>query len=262
MSKPWETAAFLARSANRVAILQALDEKSRDRRELETETEASRSSLSRSLTEFEDRGWIRREGSTYTTTSSGSLVVKQFVSLLETIEGIQTLGDRLKYLPIEKMSLDIRHFNDARLVTPTEFDPTASFQYGINRMRESEIMRCVTTTVPPPYVRALYEDVTAGDLTAEIILDREYLDAVKGSEMAGLWRKIVANANIQEYEEDIPYRLIVLDEVVHLWLCSNEGEQNGLLESKNPAVREWAESLYEDHRTESEPLDTAMLSKA
>lgn len=260
MGAPLEDVAFLARSENRVAILRALEKRTRDRRELRAETGISRSTLGRVLGELEEHGWIEREGRTYEMTTAGGLVLDQFVPLLETLGGLQTLGDGMKYLPIGEMSLDIRHFNDARLVTPTEFDPTEGFQYGIKRMHESDTVRSVARTVPPPYVRAIYEDITAGKLAAEIILDGEYLNAVKDSDMAGTWRQIAANADVQRYEDYIPYRLIILDDVVHLWLCSDEGEQSGLLESENLAVREWAESLYEEYRTETEPLDSATLS--
>ncbi|MEF8840680.1 MAG: helix-turn-helix domain-containing protein [Haloarculaceae archaeon] len=261
MGPPLDDIAFLARSESRLAILRALEKRARDRRELKTETGISRSTLGRALGELEAHGWIERNGQTYETTTAGGLVLDQFASLLETLGGIQTLGDGLRYLPVEEMALDVRHFNDARLVTPTEFDPTEAFQYGIERMHESDTVRSVARTVPPPYVRAIHEDVTAGELAAEMILDSAYLDVIKDSDMAGPWRRIAANAEIRRYEQYIPYRLIILDDVVHLWLCSDEGEQSGLLESEDPTVREWAESVYEEYRIETEPLDSATLSE-
>jgi hypothetical protein len=50
----------------------------------------------------------------------------------------------------------------------------------------------------------------------------------------------------------------VLDDVVHLWLCSDAGDQFGLLESENPAVREWTEAVVDDHLADARPLGLEM----
>lgn len=255
MSAPLDDIAYLVRSENRVAILRALDERPHDRRELEVETGVSRSTLSRALRELEEeRDWIRSDGDTYETTTAGSLLADQLAPLVETCEALRTLGEGLDYLPVEEMDLHVRHFHDAELLTPTEWDPTAAFEYGVDRLRESGSLRSVGRTVPPPYVRALHEEVLAGELDAEIALDSEYLDVVAESELGGLWSDIAARADIRRYEPHTPYRLLVLDEVVHLWLCSDEGDQAGLLESANPRVREWARATVDRHLAAADPL--------
>jgi hypothetical protein len=70
------------------------------------------------------------------------------------------------------MDLDVRHFHDADLVTPMEFDSTAAFEYGIERLRTSETLRSVGQIVPPPYVCSIHEQALAGDLEAEIASTR------------------------------------------------------------------------------------------
>lgn len=255
MGDSLEAVSYLARSENRVATLRALDAGPRDRRALEAEVGVSRSTLSRVLRELEEeRGWIQRTGDTFETTTAGTIVIDRLDSLLETIGGLQTLGDGLAYLPVAEMDLDIRHFHGAELLQPQEFEPTATFEYGIDRMRGSTTVRSVSRTVPTPYVRALHEEVLAGDLTAEIVVDEEYLDLVEGSELAPLWDDVAAAENIRLYGEVIPYRLLVLDEVVHMWLCSDQGDQVGLLETENPTVREWARTLVDRYLADAEPI--------
>lgn len=255
MRDPLDDVAYLGRSENRVAILRAVDERPRDRRELEGELGLARSTLSRVIRELEeDRGWIRRTEGGYESTTAGSMVLDRFEPLYDTLRGLRTLGDALSYLPIDSMDVDVRHFDDAELRRPTEFDPTAAFEYGVRRARESEVVRSVARTVPPPYVRALHEEVTTGELTAEIVLDVEYLETVAGSELATLWREIADRADIRRYDDHNPYRLIVLDEVVHMWLCSDEGEQAGLLETENSTVREWAQATVDRYLAAAEPV--------
>jgi len=262
MGEPLDTVAYLSRSANRVAILRTVDAEPRDRRDLEAEVGVSRSTLSRVLRELEtERGWIRRTADGYTTTTAGALVVEQFVPLLETIEALHTVGDALAYLPVDTMSLPVRHFHDATFVRPAEFDPTAPFEYGVDELRASQTLLSVGRTVPQPYVRAISEAVP-DDLSVELVVGGAYLDTVAESELATLWDDIVVETAIYRYDGYVPYNLLVLDDVVHLWLCSDQGERAGLLETANSAVREWAIDTVEEYRREAHPLTPGLDAAA
>lgn len=262
--EPLDAVAFLARSEHRVAVLKALAESSHSRRKLEAKTDASRSTLSRALNAFEERGWIElvREDDTwvYTLTTAGSLVLDRFLPLLETVAGVETLGEGLDYLPVEEMDIDIRHFADADVVTATEFDPTAAVECAIQRLRESGHVRCVTRMVPPPYVRALHEAVVDGPSTAELVLDEAYVDLVLESKLAPLWEGLAAEGDVFCYPEYVPHRLFALEDIVHLWLSSDDGEQAGVVESHNQRVREWADRVTEQYCTTAERLEPDMFS--
>jgi predicted transcriptional regulator len=56
------------------------------------------------------------------------------------------------------------------------------------------------------------------------------------------------------YDGIVPINVQIVDERVLVWLGENRDETAGLLESENPAVLDWAESLYEEYRAQSEPL--------
>lgn len=257
MTEPLDAVAYLARSENRLAILEAADERPCSRRDLEAEAGVSRSTLSRALRELqEERGWLRRTDDGFTTTTAGSLVMERFLPLLRTVDALETLDHAMAFLPVEEMAIDVHHFHDAEFMTPSEFDPTAPFEYGVGRLRESGSLRSVGQLVPPAYVRAVHEGVAAGELDLEIVLSGEYVDAVADSELGELWAETAArpSTGVLRSAEEPPYNLLVLDDVVHLWLCSDEGEQAGLVESENPAVREWAQSAVDAHREDATPL--------
>lgn len=260
MDEPLEAVAFLARSENRVAVLRALDERARDRRELETATGASRSTLGRVLGELEDRRWIERDGRRYETTRAGELVFDRFVDLLETIGGICTLGDAIGYLPLDDMSLDVRHFADATVVPATELRPTRPYDYAIDELRAADRFRCVARSVPPVYVRAIHEAITSGELDVTCVLDREYLDSIRDDEVLTRWRDVAASgATVARHEGTVPYVVIVLDRTVHLWLYEDAGGRHstvGLLESDDPAVLAWAEATVADYVEAARPLET------
>lgn len=259
MNTSLEEVSFLARSENRVAILCALNERPRNRRDIETATGVSRSTLGRVLGELEEHGWIERNGQTYETTTAGELVLDRFVPLLDTVAGLHTIGDAIKDLPIEDISLDVRHFADAKVIPLTELQPTKAYDYGIDKLRDADRFWCVARSAPPAYVTAIHEEVTSGQFDVTCVLENKYLNSLSDDdEMLAQWRDMASGvATIQRHEGPIPYVLIVLDGIVHLWLCEDHEERHvtiGLLESDDPAVLSWAEDTITGYLNEAQPL--------
>lgn len=261
MGASLEDIAFLARSENRVAIFRALADRARTRRELETETGVSRSTLGRALGDLEERGWVERDGRTYEPTNAGVLVLERFVPLLETMGGFRTLGTALELLPVEDMSLDIRHFADARVVTPTEVRPSAAMEYSIEKQRDADQLEAVARTVPPYPVAETHEMVTSGQLDATFVLDRAYLESLSADDkMRTQWSDMTTgSATVRCHEGPIPYVLLVFDETVHIWPCDDEGGTWGLLESENPAMLAWAQDTIDNYLTETQSPEIVLV---
>lgn len=88
---PLETVEFLARSPSRVRVLEAIQEDPRTRNELKDLTDVSRFTLSRTLADFEDRGWIVRSGQRYELTGKGGLVSSELKTLLSNLAAAEEL---------------------------------------------------------------------------------------------------------------------------------------------------------------------------
>lgn len=58
MDDPLEDLEFLTRSAHRIPILEKLAERPRERADLQQEVEVSRTTVSRTLSEMEQKGWV------------------------------------------------------------------------------------------------------------------------------------------------------------------------------------------------------------
>ncbi|WP_171006642.1 helix-turn-helix transcriptional regulator [Halalkalirubrum salinum] len=257
MGSPIDDVAFVARSETRASILQTLAERPHERRDLATVTGTPRSTLGRTLRELEERGWIEQNGRIYNITTAGSLLVEQFVPLLDTITVVQLLGDAIELLPREETDLTVKDFADAQFVTPTKMDPIAPFNYGIKKLHESTQFRCVARTATPQYVAAIHEGVVTGRFTAECVLDASYLEALgDDQESTGRWQEIAeGSSTVREYDEPIGFVLLVLDEIVHLFLCNENGETQGLLESTTPAVVSWANDTVDRYLERSTGID-------
>jgi predicted transcriptional regulator len=263
MDDALEEIGFLANSANRVRVLDALDGDSASRLELQEATGVPRSTAARVLDDAEDRGWVDSEGSRYRLTSAGEARVSEFRDYLEATRGMQHLGEAIEWLPEPAHSLDYRHLRDATVTTPTEGNPTAHFDRGMELLRAAEEYRGLTQNSLPQYMTELRDRVVRGELDFQGVIERSFVDVLREDpERAALWHDIADRMWL--YDGHIPLNMHVVDGTALIWLCdeNHDGEDvivQGLLESGHPAVVSWAESLYEEYRSESEPMKPEML---
>lgn len=255
---------FLASSANRVRVLEALADGATTRREVEERTGVARSTVARALNEAEDRGWVDSEGSRYWTTPVGAARVSAFRAYLETTAGMQHLGAALRWLPDPVRSLDFRHFRDAELTYPTPDNPAAPFDRGLALLNGADEYRSLTQNSFPRYMEVVRDRVERGELDFEGIVTGAFVEVLRSDpERASVWRDIADRTWM--YDGHVPLNMQIADETVVLWLCGadHDGEDvvvKGLLESDDAAVVSWVASCYEEFRSEADPLEAAELA--
>lgn len=255
---------FLAASANRVRVLEALADGATTRREVEEQTGVARSTAARAIDEAEGRGWVDSEGSEYWTTPRGEARLSAFRAYLETTEGMQHLGAALQWLPPAVHELDYRHFRDAELTYPTADNPAAPFERGLAVLDAADAYRSLTQNSFRRYMSVVRDRVAAGRLDFEAVVERSFVDTLRADpERAAIWRDVAHLTWV--YDGTVPVNLQIADGTVVLWLCGTDHEGDdvviqGLLESDNPAVVSWARECYESFRTEASPLEPMELS--
>ena len=255
---------FLANSASRVRVLDALAGAPATRRELQEETGVPRSTAARALDDAEARGWVDSEGSRYRLTSAGEARVFEFRDYVETTRGMQHLGEAIDWLPEPARSLDFRHLRNATITTPTETNPTEQFDRGMELVQDAEEYRGLTQNSLPEYMRVLRDRVVQGRLDFQGVIERGFVDVLRDEpERATLWHDLADRMWL--YDGHVPLNMHVVDGTALIWLCDEDHDGQdvivkGLLESAHPEVVSWAESLYEEYRNESEPMGPAMLS--
>ena len=107
--------AYLARSDHRVPALVAMTDRPRSRSELCELTGVSSSTIRRTLREFEDRTWIRKEGYQYETTQLGAAVADWMEELLDRIETERGLRDVWHWLPDDVLEAAIETRSEVTL---------------------------------------------------------------------------------------------------------------------------------------------------
>lgn len=265
MESPLEGIAFLARSENRVAVLRSIVDAPRTRGELRDELDVPRTTLARILNEFEGRGLTTSDGRRYDSTPAAEEILAKFLPLLETMEAIRHLDEAIDWLPPPARALDVRHFRDADVTTSQTRNPSEPFDYALEMIRSSSSLRFLAFTAAPRYVEAFRDRAAGEEWDAEGVMEAGFFESIReeGDRMSA-WYDLADVAATFVHHDRVPISMFVLDESVLVWLGDRRvGKMDvyGILESSNPAVQSWAESLYEEYRERADPLDRSMFSR-
>lgn len=258
-----EDIAYLAKSANRVRLLEALAAGSYARRDLDEQTGIPRTTIGRIVNEFEERGWVERTtDGTYTATATGELVVAEFTPLVESMDTIRRLGDAAEWLPIDELSIDIRHFGDA---TVKRSGPNVPFEFVeslADRIRDAARLRVLTFLAPPsPVGEAMHTGVVEGRLTAEHVLAGGLVEYLRDHvHHPPDWEKYIdAGAHVYCYDGYIPCNLFIVDETV--LIASDQPEGTGAaIETENEPVQVAANGLFETYMDDADRVTSGLFS--
>jgi predicted transcriptional regulator len=261
---------FLVSSWNRLDVLAEIADAPKTRNDLKERTEVARVTLSRILADLEDREWIRRNNDHYEATKTGRYVATELTRLVENLGTLDHLGEAVDWLDINQFEFDLRHLQEATVVTPTWDDFTAQTTTIIEQVEASTRIRGIGTGLDREFFHMVGEATTTGDLELELILVPAVVDVIPTeSELARLFRDIVDSprAAVYQYRGEDPLMMFGLFETEdgaddHVMVCGHhdDGAPPGTMQSTEPAVWSWAESYFDDRRAESEPVQMKVFT--
>lgn len=246
MDAPLDDIAFLARSPNRVRALEALSERPLTRRELMAETDVSKATASRVLSDLLERGWVTEADGAHETTVVGDLVAADFSRLETTMAAAAQLGPVAEWLP-DDFGFDLRRLADAFVLDPDRYDPVAQIERWLELVREADRVWLVTSTASRTIFDVYTEAVVAG-MESQAVFSASLVDDVRAKEPLREATVVClsAGAEVYEYPGEMPHVLGVFDDLAVFVGLDDAGATRIAFESSDEAVREWA--LEEFHR--------------
>lgn len=263
MTDGLEDIAFLARSPNRLAVLEAVCEGPRTRRELEEAVDVSRVTASRVLEGLQSRGWVTASGDAYEASPVGCLVHEDLLALRDTVAAGRELGVVLEHLPPSALDVDVRHLLDARVTVPSPENPLATFDRAVSRVREAPEIRLLSNVTAPENFRAVHQRVVADGVDFEAVLQRSVVETLLADdEMRRLLADVLAceNARVHCLDDDLPCVVAVLGDSVDIAVSDEDGLPRALLESDRAAVVDWGEATFQRYRDHATPITAADVS--
>ncbi len=250
--------AYLARSDHRVRTLVALVGRPRSRAELCELTGVSSSTIRRTMSEFEGRRWIRREGHQYVATRLGEAIATGMEELIDRVETERKVRDVWHWLPEELSEFTIETWSE---LTITVAEPQSPYR-PVNRfeslLRETTEFRFLRPEVAlmEPCLEVLHQLIDDGvDVT---LVDRPhchtyFLSTYPERSSAMLKRE---NFTVLEHDDLPPYGIGLLDDRVAISCYEQDsGAVQAVIDTDAPAVREWARAVHESYRPDARPLE-------
>jgi len=260
---PLEVVEFLARSPNRVRVLEALTDGPVGRYDLEEETGVSRATLGRILDDFGERGWVVEHDREYEATQVGAYVSREFGTALERLAPVPALSAVAQWFPEEGFDFDLGHLAGAEVVRSTRHDALAPTTHIARRIRSADRVRLITYAVLPDVMEACWRGAVERGLELEGVLDGGAIEGFgTDPQMVEQAQEMVAEGQsaVYVYPGDIHSTVFVVDDAVLLCLSGGEGAPLAVIETDDEAVRDWAESRIEDLQSEGERLDPSLFT--
>ncbi|MDS0221442.1 helix-turn-helix domain-containing protein [Haloarcula sp. S1AR25-5A] len=265
MDEPLDRVAFLANSPNRIRVLETLATGPHTRAELAAQTDVARATLSRILSEFEDREWIEHPRDRYVATPQGVQLVRAVRSLTETVEALDRLGEQVQWFPIEHVDFDVGELHDATIVRPDATDNVRPLTRSLEHIRQAETVRLVASQHAPPALAALWQaTVVDRRLTLDGIVATPVFDAIRDSETdAQRMREMVATDRVRFFRgSGLPAcNCVDNDGTIIFALRDDNGASQALVETESQAVREWFDAFFDRHREAAAPITAADLDE-
>lgn len=241
---------FLARSSHRVGVLEELMHGPHGRRELRASVGASAPTMSRVLSELEDRRWITRDGPNYELTRLGEFVAERFLDLAESMEVEAKLRDVWEWLPQEMEGFSAELFADAVVSCPGPRYPYEPVERLSLLIEETERLRGFDSIV--------YKSINNEMMCQAVIdgMELEFVFSPNALEGTFAWNpervlEAASRDNCTVFvHDDLPdgnrCGLGISD--TRTCICCHDPETGALtaiVDTDAPAAREWAVSTFE-----------------
>jgi len=252
---------FLARSANRVDVLRLVADRPYTRAELAEATAASQPTLGRILRDFEARRWLTHNAEEYSATATGRLVAEGLGELFESLETEHKLRELAEWLPTEELAFDLRRLQDATVTVPTQTRPGAPVSRVIDLIETAENVSVLSHAFNDRTLEAVVDWVEAGGNFEGVFSVDAITPVTDDDALAHQLRRLTQSerASLALYDGAVPLAVTLTDQMVGLLIRDEAGRLQAALDTDDPVVREWAESVYSDYRDGSRPLDDKQL---
>ncbi len=249
---------YLSRSGHRIPMLVSLTDRPRSRTELCELTEVSSSTARRTLSEFEDRTWVRKEGYQYVATRLGEVIAAGLVDLIDLFEIERKLRDIWHWLPDEVIEAPAETWSEMTITLPepdSPYRPVNRFKSLLQQTNRVRYLRPEVALMEPCF-DALFSLIDAGvDMT---LIDRPSCHAYFITTYPERSLEMVKRDNFTVLEHDeLPKCGIGLLETRVTISCyeQDSGSVQALIDTDVPAIREWAESTYASFEIDARPVN-------
>lgn len=247
---------FLLEVARRGPVLQALRSGGVSGSELAASVDMSRSTIHRATNSLEEHNLIAKSNGKYELTRLGRIIAEKVNAFGAEIWTALSLEPFLNTIDMDGVPTE--HFTEARITRPTPRQPHTSIQRIIELIEESGSLRMLSTVLSPLYVDVGYREMRDG-MEIEAVFDQAVID-IMVTQYTEEAHETIEMGNFTVYAHPgLPFELFILDEKMGMAAHDENGVARVLVECDSTAAIDWAEDVYEEHRSKGIPLTLSEL---
>lgn len=242
--------------ARRAELMAAVLDGTTDRRELASQSSASRSTVYRGLDQLVEYDFLTESAGTYAPTTFGKLVYPEFRRYIKSFGALEDANERgiLAAIP-DDAPFDQTVLVEAELTTPDRCAPTAVLSDIETIVAEANDLRFFTPVVLPTFLELYCQQLFDGSLTAEAVFGSDVLAWIQ-EEHPDKKRRLERTeaATLKRTERTLPYELGVTTDPtqrMYLVLYGDRGNIRGVVCNDTDAAMSWAETVYREYSTDA-----------
>ena len=242
-------------------IIDHIQQEPKDKRTLVDDLECSRSTINRAIRELEALDLVTYAESGYTLTPLGEQVTNCATELLTEIEVAREFQPFLQYLPTDEFDLDLRLLRDAELVVAEPGDPYAMINRHVEQLQAMDEGQFVLPYTGMHATETAHERIVEHGANCELVVKPDVKNTFDAkTNYRTLLQEMIATdrLTISLYDGEIPFAVGVIDDVVQIIVDEAE-EPRALVETKSPAVRQWAEHIFHRYKRQATQLDLTSI---
>ncbi|MBX0325596.1 winged helix-turn-helix domain-containing protein [Halomicroarcula sp. F13] len=236
----------------RSPLLEELQQDALDRAELQDRLAVSRATCHRHTRTLDELGVIERVDSHFQLTEAGWLLTDALTTFKRDARSAVQLAPVLDAVGDAPGEIDAKAFADATVTSAERGDPYSPVARFITLVRETEALRGLDMdAIAPLYMDEIQKRIVGGMETEDITHPGAVKDSLDGYPDKCMEACASGYLTVQLYD-DLPFGLAIFDDRVGIGVCE-QGTRNlrVFVDTDSPAVREWAESVYEVYESEA-----------
>ncbi|GAA0720103.1 putative transcriptional regulator [Halorubrum trapanicum] len=257
-----EDAVFLIRSEHRIHILQLLSEGPHTRDALLNATGVSRVTLSRILSDLEERSWIDRSyaNDEFSITDVGAAIYEELAELIETVHVGNEKSHVTGQLPIGWRGLQLRHLVDSEVVVDDAVDPMAASRAVADAIADSRSVRALASTATQLSMKnGLAASRNGARTDDEVVFDADATTVcLENDSVRDQWTALESATESPTFfssDQPFPCEVYLVDDDTAFLMTWGETEgDTTVIKSENSRVVEWARITFRNVRSESVEL--------
>jgi predicted transcriptional regulator len=234
----------------RAELLEELSDGPKTPAQLENGTSLSRSTVHRATGSLVERGVLAEDDGTYELTGLGRVAAGEVLDCRTRVRTADRLEPLLDVTDASEVTLPLAHLAEASVTRPSQAHAHAPTKRITDLLGEADRVRLFSRVVSPVYFDIAYREVQAGTEVAAIF-DRRVVE-ILFSEYGHKARKAARTGRFEVRAHDsCPFELFICDDTVCI-AAHDDGSLSVVVESDDPEVFAWAESLYDRYVDRSE----------